>query len=83
MCVCVCVCVVIYVCVCVCTVQEEEKTEEVGDEKASKKRSTKVAMAKRMLKKGIIANTRLTFDDDGNVRLLLYGTEYLLSRLTF
>lgn len=51
-----------------CAVQEAEEEMAVGEVRQSKKRSTKAALVKRMLKKGIMANTRLTFDDDGNVR---------------
>ena len=51
-----------------CAVQGAEEEVAVAEVRQSKKRSTRAALVKRMLKKGILANTRLTFDDDGNVR---------------
>lgn len=45
-----------------CTQTENE------EEKNSRKRpTTKAAIAKRMLKKSIVANTKTKFDDEGNV----------------
>ena len=52
------------------TVMEEmstENLEEIGPRQTRKKPKTKVAKAKSLLRKGIKTNTKIIFDDEGNV----------------
>lgn len=48
--------------------------ENNEDDKPKKKKPlTKVALAKKILKKKIVPNKRIMFDDEGQVRILLYN----------
>ncbi|KAK7108903.1 probable ATP-dependent RNA helicase DDX10 [Littorina saxatilis] len=47
--------------------EDGEMADIAADTTEGSKRTTKAAVVKRMKKKGIMANTRLTFDDEGNV----------------
>lgn len=46
-------------------------TEE-EDKKNKKKSITKVALAKKILRKKIVPNKKTVFDDEGQVRIILY-----------
>lgn len=45
--------------------------DEEGKKKKNKKPLTKVAAAKKALKKRVVPNTKLVFDEEGEVRFLL------------
>ena len=44
-----------------------ENLEEIGPRQPKGKPKTKVAKAKALLRKGIVANTKIVFDEEGNV----------------
>lgn len=50
--------------------------EENEDKRTSNKKKsiTKVAVAKKILRKKIIPNKKIMFDDEGQVRIILYYT---------
>jgi hypothetical protein len=55
-------------------VENEVNAEDLvlkRDEKAGKKSVTKAAVAKRIIKKKIVANKKTVFDEEGTVRFLL------------
>lgn len=47
---------------------EDEEVLETREDKAGKRIVTKAALAKRILKKKIVANKKTVFDEEGEVR---------------